>query len=100
MEIAFVLSNNSHARVLNSANALGVKTVFFNNQDVANGEFMTNFCFKENIDWIVLAGYLRLIPSSLIEAFEGRGKSQTSFYLVVDLQITNSSTLSSVNIIN
>lgn len=72
VEIAFVLSNNSHARVLNSANALGVKTVFHNNQDVANGVFLTNFCQKENIDWIVLAGYLRLIPTELITAYEGR----------------------------
>lgn len=72
LEVAFVLSNNANARVLNSAKALGVKNVYFSNDDVANGSFITNFCKKENIDWIVLAGYLRLIPIELIQAFNHR----------------------------
>ena len=72
LEIAFVLSNNSDARVLNSAKSLGVKNIYFSNEDVANGDFISNFCKKEKIDWIILAGYLRLIPQELIEAYDGK----------------------------
>ena len=66
------MSNNANARVLNSAKELGVKSIYFSNDDVANGDFLTNFCKKESIDWIILAGYLRLIPEKLIKEYNRR----------------------------
>ena len=72
IEVGFVLSNKSDAPVLTSANDLGVHVLNFSNQEVADGDFLTEICRENKIDWIVLAGYLRLIPASLIQAFEGR----------------------------
>ena len=69
IEVAFVLSNKADAKVLESAAEIGVKTIHFNNTEVADGNFLTSVCKEENIDWIVLAGYLRLIPAELIQAF-------------------------------
>jgi phosphoribosylglycinamide formyltransferase-1 len=42
------------------------------NEEVADGEFLVNVCKKYSIDLIVLAGYLRLIPVHLIQAFPER----------------------------
>ncbi len=72
IEVGFVLSNKSDAPVLNSAKDLGIKVLFFSNHEVANGNFLIQTCKNHVIDWVILAGYLRLIPSELIQQFEGR----------------------------
>lgn len=70
VEVAFVLSNKAEAKVLTSAKELGIDTLHFDNKQVADGDFLVNLCKKHRIDWIVLAGYLRLIPAELIQAFD------------------------------
>lgn len=72
IDIAFVLSNKKDAPIVDSADALGVKTITISNQEAANGELLIALCKEHQIDWIVLAGYLRLIPASLIDCFENR----------------------------
>ena len=62
INVAFVLSNKKDAKVLQTANEMGVSTFQFSNQQVADGNFLVNLCKEHQIDWIVLAGYLRLIP--------------------------------------
>jgi len=70
VEVAFVLSNKSDAKVLESARNLGVEAMHFDNQKVADGSFLVSLCREHQVDWIVLAGYLRLIPAELIQAFD------------------------------
>ncbi|MCR9171298.1 MAG: phosphoribosylglycinamide formyltransferase [bacterium] len=70
IEVAFVLSNKAEAKVLSSAQELGVKTLHFDNQQVADGTFLVGLCKEHRVDWIVLAGYLRLIPAALIQAYD------------------------------
>ena len=69
IEIGFVLSNKKDAPVLESANDLGVEALYFSNSEVSQGEFLIELCEKHQIDYVVLAGYLRLIPGDFIEAF-------------------------------
>ncbi|MCO4814463.1 MAG: phosphoribosylglycinamide formyltransferase [Flavobacteriales bacterium] len=69
IEIGFVLSNKKDAPVLESANELGAKTLYFSNHEVSQGELLIELCEKHQIDYIVLAGYLRLIPGDFIEVF-------------------------------
>lgn len=71
-EIALVLSNKADAPVLEKAAALGVPTVIISNAQAANGVYMVELMQKYGIDFIVLAGYLRFIPSELIAAFKGK----------------------------
>ena len=70
VEVAFVLSNKAEAKVLTSAKDLGVDTLHFDNKQVADGNFLVNLCKEHRVDWVVLAGYLRLIPAELIQAFD------------------------------
>lgn len=72
IEIAFVLSNKADAPVLGSAQNLGIKTISCSNPEAGETGFLSNICRDENIDWIVLAGYLRLIPTGLIQAFPNK----------------------------
>ena len=72
IEIGFVLSNKSDAPVLNSAKALGIEVIYSPNEEVAKGDSLIELCQTHKIDWIVLAGYLRLIPTQLIQAYENK----------------------------
>jgi phosphoribosylglycinamide formyltransferase 1 len=65
-EVAFVLSNRSDAGVLTLAEENGVRTVILSNEEVANADLLIDLCKTNEIDLIVLAGYLRKIPEGLI----------------------------------
>lgn len=69
IEVAFVLSNKHDAPVLKSASDLGINVMDFTNLQVADGEFLIEVCQNQGIDWIILAGYLRLIPVDLIQKY-------------------------------
>jgi phosphoribosylglycinamide formyltransferase-1 len=72
VEVAFVLSNKGDAGIVKSAASKGIETLVFTNEEVADGELLVSLCTKYSIDFIVLAGYLRLIPAQLIQAFPER----------------------------
>lgn len=72
IEIAFVVSNKADAKVLDEAAKKGIPTLFFENAKVENGEFITDICLSRQIDFIVLAGYLRKIPVELINQYPER----------------------------
>jgi len=72
IEVGFVLSNKSDAPIINSAKALGIEVLYHSNEEVANGDFLVQICQKHHIDWVILAGYLRLVPTQLIQTFENK----------------------------
>ena len=72
IEVAFILSNKKDAPILESAKAAGVSTYFFDNHQTADGSFLSSFCQEQKIDFLILAGYLRLIPSELIDTFSDK----------------------------
>ena len=75
-EIAAVISNNKNAYALERAKQAGIKDIVVSPKD-----FETREVFNENLlktlqevnpDLIVLAGYLVVIPESVIDVFENR----------------------------
>ncbi len=72
IEIAFVLSNRKDAAVISKANEKGVQTVVCSNTEANDSDFLGNICSQNNIDYIILAGYLRLIPAGLIATYANR----------------------------
>lgn len=72
ISVVLVLSNKPDAKVLESAKKLGIETVIRDNSQVADGEQMKTLMRAFQVDWIVLAGYLRLIPSELVHAFPNK----------------------------
>lgn len=72
IEVAFVLSNKEDAKVLDSAGNLEIETIYMSNDEVSKGDVLASLCDEYEIDWIVLAGYLRLIPVEFIQSFENR----------------------------
>jgi phosphoribosylglycinamide formyltransferase-1 len=72
IQVAFVLSNNANATILSSAGNFGITTFQRTNNEVADGAVLLDLCKGENIDWIILAGYLRLIPQSFLAVYNNK----------------------------
>jgi phosphoribosylglycinamide formyltransferase-1 len=69
VEIVFVLSNKAEAPIVNKAKSLGVRVLTCTNRDVENASYLLDLCRSEQIQYIILAGFLRKIPDTLIAAY-------------------------------
>ena len=71
-EVVLVVSNRADAFALTRAERLGVETVVVTKQQLADAPLVLSLLRSRNIDMVVLAGFLPLIPEYLIEAFPRR----------------------------
>lgn len=71
VEIALILTNNANAGILKKSEGL-IKQVIITNEEATDGNILVEIMTMHEIDYIVLAGYLRKIPNELIDAFEER----------------------------
>jgi len=67
-----VLCNNPKALVIERAKALHTPSMVFTKQDLYDSQKIENLLVRLKIDLIVLAGFLWLLPASLIKKFPGR----------------------------
>lgn len=71
-KVTIVLSNKSDAYVLERAGRLEVETHVFSRESFYNSSEIPDLLAELNIDLVVLAGFLWLIPSNLIRSFPDR----------------------------
>jgi phosphoribosylglycinamide formyltransferase-1 len=71
-KVSLVLSNNRHATVLKRAEALNVRTVFFERKEFYVTGKVLRYLALYKIDFIVLAGFLWLVPENIVEQYAGR----------------------------
>lgn len=72
VKCALVVSNKSDAYVLERAKRLGVPTAVMPKVQLNDPEAMLPLLKKYDIDFIVLAGFLPLVPNFLLDAFPRR----------------------------
>ena len=72
VEISIILSNNSDAYVLQRADNFEIPTHVFDRDEFYHSDSVLNLLTNLQIDLVVLAGFLWLIPKSLIHAFPNR----------------------------
>ncbi len=72
VEISVVLTNNPDAGVLKRTAKLGITSVIFNRNDFYKTDKILNILRALDIDFIVLAGFLWLVPTNILKAFENR----------------------------
>lgn len=70
--VELVLCNRPGAGVLARAASLGVECTVFDRDTFYNSDRIVELLRERGIDYVVLAGFLWLVPSSLIAAFPGR----------------------------
>jgi len=72
VQVTLILSNRKEAYVLKRAATLNVRSVFFDRKDLYEKDKVLRYLAMYKIDFIVLAGFLWLIPESILSAYEKR----------------------------
>jgi phosphoribosylglycinamide formyltransferase-1 len=71
-QVSLVLSNKRQAMVLKRAEEHNIRTVFFEHKEFYVTGKVLRYLALYKIDFIVLAGFLWLVPENIIESFPGR----------------------------
>ena len=72
LEISAIYCNNPEAYVLERTKLLGIPFLLFDRDKFYNTNLVINDLKSRGTDWIVLAGFLWLIPEPILKAFPGR----------------------------
>jgi phosphoribosylglycinamide formyltransferase-1 len=72
VSVSLILTNSPNAGVIERANRLNIPYTVFDKNAFKNTNDIVDLLQENNIDLIVLAGFLWLIPENLIEAFPNK----------------------------
>lgn len=72
MNIKLVLTNNVQAGVLKRAARHGVESYVFSREEFYTTDKVKKKLLASNVDYLILAGFLWLVPGYLIDLFPGR----------------------------
>ena len=72
VEVSLILTNNSDAFVLQRADNFEIPSHIFDKKEFYESEKIVNLIKNLNIDLIVLAGFLWLVPQNLLKAFPNK----------------------------
>jgi phosphoribosylglycinamide formyltransferase 1 len=70
--VTLVLTNRPDAGVITRAGNLGVKAIVFTRRELYETGRVLNLLRENSIDFIVLAGFLLLVPAEILESYHGR----------------------------
>lgn len=70
--VSLVLSNKREAYVLKRAATLNVRSVFFDRKELYEKDKVLRYLSMYKIDFIVLAGFLWLIPENILDIYDKR----------------------------
>ena len=71
VEVSLLCCNKSGATVLDRAERFGIPTLVFNREQFYKSQEVVNRLADDQIDLVVLAGFMWLVPENLVTAFEG-----------------------------
>ncbi|MFN3530723.1 MAG: phosphoribosylglycinamide formyltransferase [Bacteroidia bacterium] len=72
LKVAMVVCNNPEAYVCSRARNLRIPLTLVSQRSLADGHSLLHILQQEGIQFIALAGFLKLVPSEIIEAYRGR----------------------------
>lgn len=72
VNIKLILSNNAEAYVLRRAKKLNIETATFTKEDFYKSRKVITLLQDNSIDFIVLAGFMWLVPTSLISEYPNK----------------------------
>lgn len=71
-QVSLIVANNPNAYVLERAKKLNIESLTITKSEFMAADTLIAELEKRNIDFIVLAGFLLLVPQKLIDAYPGR----------------------------
>src|SRR5208283_5300241 len=70
--VDLILSNREDALVIERARNLGIPTVTFSRQEFYETDCIPDLLKQHSIEYIILAGFLWLVPDSVLKAYPDR----------------------------
>jgi phosphoribosylglycinamide formyltransferase-1 len=71
VRIVMMACNRKNALVFERMNRLNIPSYYISKEDFENGNLL-NLLLNNQIDWIVLAGFLKLVPEQIIKSFPNK----------------------------
>ncbi len=71
-QVSLIVANNPNAYVLERAKKLGIESIVTTKKQFMETDELIALLHERDIDFIVLAGFLLLVPQKLINAYPGR----------------------------
>ena len=71
-QVSVIVANNPNAYVLERAKKLGIESITVTKSQFMEADTLIAELKERNIDFIVLAGFLLLVPQKYIDAYPGR----------------------------
>lgn len=72
VKIELLIVNKPNAYVLERAKQLNVKSFYFNREDFYSSDRVVECLLENQIDFIVLAGFLWLVPKNILKEYENK----------------------------
>jgi phosphoribosylglycinamide formyltransferase 1 len=72
VEVCMFLTNNPSAGVIERGQRLNIPTVVFNKSLFSKSDKIVELLQSQAIDWVILAGFLWLVPANLIKAYKDK----------------------------
>lgn len=72
IEVAAIISNKADAYVLERAQYLHVPSYVFSRAEIVETDKVLNLLTDLKIDWVILAGFLVLLPECIVNKFDGK----------------------------
>ena len=71
-QVSFIIANNPQAYVLERAKKLGIEAAVVSKAEFMEADSVIAMLKERDIDFVVLAGFLLLVPQKLIAAYPGK----------------------------
>jgi len=71
-KVSLIVTNKAEAGVIQIANKHQVPVLVMNKEQMLDSAFLLGELQKYSIDWIILAGFLLMIPEFLVKAFKNK----------------------------
>ena len=72
IKISAIITNKKNAYIVERAKKLGIPYCYFNRNQFYSGNDVLSYLKENKIDYIILAGFLWLVPQNLLEAYPNK----------------------------
>src|SRR3954470_24838260 len=72
IKVALVLSNKPEAYILERARKNNIPAIAFTAKEFSETDHVYNLLKEKNVDCIVLAGFMKLVPDKIVKGYHGR----------------------------
>lgn len=70
--VSYILTNNENAGVIKKSETLKIPIIIFSKEEFYQNDKILDLLKNENIDFIILAGFLWLVPSVIVKNFKNK----------------------------